>query len=128
MVSILSRAPEGLSEMLFFGGELIRRRAKVFEKTSSKVAELFAQMLGLGKRGLQVLGIAITVSLVERWRPDTVDWLGRPLLDFLAPLSKMGSFPAVLLIAFIAYLALLSSRLQRRFEQRDSSDPSSRRI
>ena len=125
-IEVVARSPEFFSEQLTVGADIIRRQAKVFQQTSSKIAYLFESVFTLIWRGLLATGALLLSAFAYQRFPGSRPWFewagarGRALLESLPAADTLEG--AVILLA-VLYLAKGSWQLKRQFAQKTVTRP-----
>jgi ubiquinone biosynthesis protein len=115
-LAIATELPAKAAELAFFYTAIARRQAKVFEGTTSKIANLFAVIFANLTLLCFLSGLAIVLVLLERHAPAML----RPIMpDTLARMLQaapmLESDVWLLLLAVAAYLGWTFEKLRQRF-------------
>lgn len=116
--------PQTLSENIFFEGEWLRRRAKVFQTTTSKLAYLatgVANLLRAMMFAVTLIAANITMYALDggwhaRWLGARV---GGAVTDLLDRMPRYAVPLSLLVLPTGLYLWLFASRMGRRFAQKE---------
>jgi len=125
-VELIVNSPETLTEQLEFSGELIRRQAKVFRQTSSKLAQLMESVFAMLTNGLLAAAALLLAAYVyQRFSASLPDlsWIGPAGLRLLSALPPVDKLEGGALMILLLYLAKESWKLKRRFGQKTLSHP-----
>jgi len=125
-VELIVNSPETLTEQLEFSGELIRRQAKVFRQTSSKLAQLMESVFAMLTNGLlAAAALLLAAYIYQRFRDSLPDlsWIGPAGLRLLSALPPVDKLEGGALMILLLYLAKESWKLKRRFGQKTLSHP-----
>ena len=125
-VELVANSPDTLSEQLSFGAELVRRQAKVFRQTSSKIAHLMEEIFGLMSKGLLVAAAVLVLAFFYQSRRQSLpnlNWVGPRGLSVLSALPVLDTLEGALLLLLVLYLAKETWHLKRRFGQKTISRP-----
>lgn len=128
LLSLISSAPNVMSEMLFFVAERTRQQARSFQKTTSKVAQMLSVLFGMAWKAWAAVGVTFGLVVLERTSPETVALLGGPGRELLSVVPRLSPTAQWLAVLVCAYMAYLTAKLARRFAERDLSDPNLTRI
>ena len=125
-IELIAKSPEFISEQLTVGADIIRRQAKVFQQTSSKIAYLFESVSSLIARGLLAACALLVSAFAYQRLPASrpyFQWTGsrgRELLEMLPPADTPEG---ALLLLVVLYLAKGSWQLKRQFAQKTVTRP-----
>jgi len=125
-VELIANSPAALAEQLEFSGELIRRQAKIFRQTSSKLAQLLEFFFSLLTKGLLAMAALLLAAFgFQRFHHSLPDlsWIGPAGLRLLASLPVADTLEGAVLLILVLYLAKESWKLQRRLGQKTLSRP-----
>lgn len=125
-VELIANSPETLSEQLEFSGELIRRQAKIFRQTSSKLAQLMESWFSLVTKVLLASAALLLAAFgYQRFHDSLPDlsWIGPTGIRLLRTLPATDTPGGAALLFLVLYLAMESWKLQRRFGQKTLSQP-----
>jgi len=125
-VELLAKSPEFLSEYVVVGADVVRRQAKVFQQTTSKIAQLLAWAFGLMTRGLAAAGAVLVSALVYQRVPAShpyLAWIGPRGLERLQRLPAADTLEGALMLIVVLYLAKGAWSLERQFAQKTVSRP-----
>ena len=125
-VELVAKGPEFLSEQLTVGADIIRRQAKVFQQTSSKIAHLFESVFRLFSRALLAAGVLLVSAFTYQRFPTSrpyFQWTGASGRDLLAALPPADTIEGALTLFVVLYLAKGSWRLKRQFGQKTVTRP-----
>lgn len=109
-----------VNEYTMFQGALVRRHAQVFKGATSKVAAVFATLVGeLALLLVVIAALALLVFLEQRY-PDTIrPWIGPQLTALAARLPRLDAAVWIVIGVVIAYTAWLLFGLRRRLREKD---------
>jgi ubiquinone biosynthesis protein len=125
-IEVVARSPEFLSEQLTVGADIIRRQAKVFQQTSSKIAYLLESVFTLIWRSLLAAGALLLSASAYQRLPASRPWFewtgarGRALLESLPAADTLEGF---VILAVVLYLAKGAWQLKRQFAQKTVTRP-----
>jgi ubiquinone biosynthesis protein len=125
-VELIAKSPETLAEQLEFSGELIRRQAKIFRQTSSKLAQLLESLFSLLTKGLLAMAVLLLAAFGFRRFHDSLpdlSWIGPSGLRLLERLPVADTVEGAALLLLVLYLAQESWKLKRRLGRKTLSRP-----
>jgi ubiquinone biosynthesis protein len=125
-VELIAKSPDFLSEQLTVGADVIRRQAKVFQQTSSKIAHLFESVFSLITRGLLVAGaLLVSAFAYQRYPPSRAyfEWTGPRGIELLERLPPADTLEGAVILFVVLYLAKGSWQLKRQFAQKTVTRP-----
>jgi ubiquinone biosynthesis protein len=125
-VELIANGPETLGERLEFSGELIRRQAKIFRQTSSKLAQILESTFSLLTQGLLATAALLLAALgFQRFHDSLPDlsWIGPSGLRLLEWLPPADTLEGALLLLLVLYLAKESWNLKRQLGRKTISRP-----
>ena len=125
-VELLAKGPEFLSEQLTVGADVIRRQAKVFQQTSSKIAHLFESFFRLLSRTLLAAGALIVSASAYQRIPASrpyLEWTGARGRELLETLPAADTLEGAAILFVVLYLAKGSWQLKRQFAQKTVTRP-----
>ena len=125
-VELIAKSPDFLSEQLTVGADVIRRQAKVFQQTSSKIANLFESVFSLMTRGLLGIAVLLMSAFAYQRFPGSrpyFEWTGPRGWELLQRLPRADTLEGAVILFVVLYLAKGTWQLKRQFAQKTLSRP-----